>query len=155
MYYLRNINNKFDEVSRKEYVDNIFDDDGETITWQTRELILSNDIHKQSIILREYRTNDEEFLDDTIEVGNYLSSEAYDYFSYIFRNYDNVTIMLYQVYQTASDYTIIFDNYITNPDKLNEYIGENHIDREDICGYKYTEYVNNHEQRCDFKKILN
>ena len=63
--------------------------------------------------------------------------------------------MLYQVYQTASDYTIIFDNYITNPDKLNEYIGENHIDREDICGYKYTEYVNNHEQRCDFKKILN
>ena len=137
MYYLRNINNKFDEVSRKEYVDNIFDDDGETITWQTRELILSNDIHKQSIILREYRTNDEEFLDDTIEVGNYLSSEAYDYFSYIFRNYDNVTIMLY------------------HPDKLNEYIGENHIDREDICGYKYTEYVNNHEQRCDFKKILN
>ena len=110
MYYLRNINNKFDEISRKEYVDNVIDDDGEMISWQTRELILSNDIHKQSIVLREHRTNDEEFLDDTIKVGNCLSNEAYDYLSYILRNYDNVTIMLYQVYQTASDYTIIFDN---------------------------------------------
>jgi hypothetical protein len=155
MYYLRNINNKFDEISRKEYVDNVIDDDGEMISWQTRELILSNDIHKQSIVLREHRTNDEEFLDDTIKVGNCLSNEAYDYLSYILRNYDNVTIMLYQVYQTASDYTIIFDNYITNSDKLNEYIAKNHIDREDICGYKYIEYVNDHEQRCDFKKILN
>lgn len=32
MYYLRNINNKFDEISRKEYVDNVIDDDDEMIS---------------------------------------------------------------------------------------------------------------------------
>lgn len=155
MYYLRNINNKFDEISREKYVDNFFDDDGEMISWRTRELILSNDIHKQSIVVREHRTNDEEFLDDTIEVGNYLSSDAYDYFSYILRNYDNVTIILCQLYHTTSNYTIIFDNYITNSDKLKVYIAKNCTDRKDICGYKYTEYINDYEQRCDFKKTLN
>lgn len=135
IYSYRNIKNEYEKISVETHTDDLEFDD-EVINENNKEVIVINKEHKQSIIFHEYRFEDEEYLDDTCEIPNHISTSAYNYICNILNNNDNITVFWSQVYQTTSDYTIIYGKYITDGDECRRYL-EDHS----TFGYKYLDIL--------------
>lgn len=141
---LRNVFHDFEEISFREYKEQV-QFGGEDIEENNREAVYVNKEHKQSIIFHEYRYKGEEKLKDISTMPNYISESAYDYICKILNSTDNVTVLWSQIYGTTSDYTIIYNNYLTNEEEC-----LNHIENFNGCGsYKYVEVVEGVCYKCE------
>lgn len=137
IYYYNNIKNEYEKISVETYTDNVDFGDDEIIKENNKEVVVINKKHKQSIIFHEYRFEDEEYLDDTCKIPNYISTSAYNYICNVLNNNDNITVFWSQVYQTTSDYTIIYGKYITDGEECRKYLEEHNT----LSYYKYLDIL--------------
>lgn len=141
---LRNLNNDYVLIGKSKTVETnvekqeYLNEDGSVAgfdKFDLKETTLTETYYDEennnTIILKEYRYEDEEFLDDVRDIVNSIKEEPYDFVIDYLNKFKGVTVIWSQVWGTTSDYIICTD--------CDAREGEYWLRKNDALGkYKYT-----------------
>lgn len=119
---LRNLNNDYVLIGKSKTVETntesqewLYEDGSvaEVEKFDLKETTLTETYYDEennnTIILKEYRYEDEEFLDDVRDIVNSITEEPYDFVIDYLNKFKGVTVIWSQVWGTTSDYIICTD----------------------------------------------